>query len=92
MTTVRVPPVLRAATGGQKQVEVAGATVGEAIAGLTAAYPGLAGQLLDSKGSLNRFVNVYLNDQDIRYLQDLKTPVRESDTVVILPAMAGGAC
>ena len=91
MTTVRVPPVLRTATGGQKQVEVAGATVGEAIAGLTAAYPGLTGQLLDSSGGLNRFVNVYLNDTDVRHLEELATPVGERDTLVLLPAMAGGS-
>ena len=91
MTTVRVPPVLRTATGGLKQVEVGGDTVGEAIAGLTAAYPGLATQLLDAQGGLNRFVNVYLNDTDVRHLEELATPVGERDTLVLLPAMAGGA-
>ncbi|MFI5227252.1 MAG: MoaD/ThiS family protein [Candidatus Limnocylindrales bacterium] len=91
MTTVRVPPVLRPATGGLKQVEVGGDTVGEAIAGLTAAYPALATQLLDAQGGLNRFVNVYLNDTDVRHLDELATPVGERDTLVLLPAMAGGA-
>jgi sulfur-carrier protein len=91
MTTVRVPPVLRTAIGGLKQVEVGGDTVGEAIAGLTAAYPALATQLLDGQGGLNRFVNVYLNDTDVRHLDELATPVGERDTLVLLPAMAGGA-
>jgi molybdopterin synthase sulfur carrier subunit len=91
MTTVRVPPVLRTATGGLKQVEVGGATVGEAIAGLTAAYPSLTEQLLDAQGGLNRFVNVYLNETDVRHLDALATPIGERDTLVLLPAMAGGA-
>jgi sulfur-carrier protein len=91
MSTVRIPPVLRAAAGNQKQLEMGGATVGAVLQGLTAAHPGLRDQLLTADGELNRFVNVYLNDQDIRYLQALETPVEERDTVIILPAMAGGA-
>ncbi len=90
MSAVRIPPVLRAATGGQKQVAVDGSTVGEVIDGLIATYPSLAQQLLGADGSLNRFVNVFLNDTDIRHLDALATPVEERDTVVILPAMAGG--
>jgi len=91
MSVVRIPPVLRASTGGQKQVEVEGSTVREVIGGLVAAYPGLAQQLLSGDGDLNRFVNVFLNDTDVRHLQALDTPVAERDTVVLLPAMAGGA-
>ncbi len=91
VSIVRIPPVLRAATGGQKQVEVAGATVREVIDGLVAAHPGLAGQLLAEDGDLNRFVNVFLNDTDVRHLQALDTPVEPRDTVLLLPAMAGGA-
>ena len=91
MSVVRIPPVLRASTGGQKQVEVEGSTVREVIGGLVAAYPGLAQQLLAGDGDLNRFVNVFLNDTDVRHLQSLDTPVAERDTVVLLPAMAGGA-
>lgn len=83
--------MLRAATGGQKQVEVAGATVREVIDGLVAAHPALAGQLLAEDGDLNRFVNVFLNDTDVRHLQALDTPVEPRDTVLLLPAMAGGA-
>jgi molybdopterin converting factor small subunit len=91
MSMVRIPPVLRAQTGGLKQVDASGDTVGTVIASLTATYPGLAPQLLDERGGLNRFVNVYLNDTDVRHLQELATPVDERDTLLLLPAMAGGA-
>ncbi len=91
MSTVRIPPVLRTATGGQKQIEVAGGTVREVLDRLVAAHPGLAPQLLTSDGDLNRFVNVFLNEVDIRHLEGLDTPVAERDTIVLLPAMAGGA-
>ena len=90
MSLVRIPPVLRANAGGNKQVEVAGATVGEVLEALITQYPGLRSQLLTSEGELNRFVNVYLNDQDVRYLQERATPVAAGDTMIILPAMAGG--
>ncbi|HWP62524.1 MAG TPA: ubiquitin-like small modifier protein 1 [Candidatus Binatia bacterium] len=90
MSTVRIPPVLRPATGGAKQVEVAGATVGEALDALVAAYPALRAQLFGPDGQLNRFVNVYVNDTDVRHLEDTATPIGERDTIVILPAMAGG--
>lgn len=91
MSVVRIPPVLRSNVGGAKQVEISGATVGEVIEGLVAAYPGLRLQLLTPDGELNRFVNVYVNDQDVRYLQERATPVTERDSVIILPAMAGGS-
>jgi molybdopterin synthase sulfur carrier subunit len=90
MTTVRIPPVLRASAGGEKQVEVEAATVGEVIAALIARYPTLDGQLLTPDGELNRFVNVYVDGQDVRFLQERATPVGPTDTVIILPAMAGG--
>jgi molybdopterin converting factor small subunit len=90
MSTVRIPPVLRPATGGAKQVEVTGSTVGEALEALVAAHPSLRAQLLGPDGQLNRFVNVYVNDTDVRHLDDLATPIGERDTIVILPAMAGG--
>ena len=90
MSIVRIPPVLRASTGGQKQVEVAGGTVREVIGGLVATYPGLEPQHPPSDGDLNRFVNVFLNDTDVRHLQALETPVEDRDTVLLLPAMAGG--
>jgi MoaD family protein len=90
VTAVRIPPVLRASAGGQKQVEVAGSTVGEALESLVERYPSLREQLLTSEGTLNRFVNVYVNGRDVRYEQELATPLGPSDTLVLLPAMAGG--
>jgi molybdopterin converting factor small subunit len=91
MSTVRIPPVLRVSTGGQKLVETGGATVGEVLTTLVAAHPGLGAQLFGAAGDLNRFMNVFLNDTDIRHLQILATPVTERDTIVLLPAMAGGS-
>ncbi len=90
MSVVRIPPVLRPNVGGLKQVEVDGSTVGELLEALVVAYPGLRGQLFTPDGELNRFVNVYLNDEDVRVLDGLDTAVSDGDTVVILPAMAGG--
>jgi sulfur-carrier protein len=90
MTTVRIPPVLRAQVGDAKQVQASGSNVGEVIGALVEAHPGLREQLFTDDGSLNRFVNVYLNGQDVRYLAELETPVGEHDTLVLLPAMAGG--
>ena len=91
MSTVRIPPVLRVSTGGQKLVEIAGGTVGEVLTALVANHPGLAGQLFAADGELNRFMNVFLNDTDVRHLNALDTPVAARDTVLLLPAMAGGA-
>lgn len=90
MSTVRIPPTLRTATAGTKLVEVGGATVQEVVSNLVGLYPGLAPQLLGSDGSVNRFVNVFLNDTDVRHLDGLGTAVGERDSVVLLPAMAGG--
>lgn len=90
MSTVRIPPTLRTSTGGLKQVEVAGGTVREVVTGLVADYPALGPQLLDADGELNRFVNAFLNDTDVRHLQALETPIQDNDTLVLLPAMAGG--
>jgi molybdopterin synthase sulfur carrier subunit len=90
VSTVRIPQVLRAAAGGNKQLELAGASVGDLVQGLVAEYPSLRGQLLTDDGELNRFVNVYVNGQDVRYLDGLATPVGERDEVRLLPAMAGG--
>jgi sulfur-carrier protein len=91
MATVRIPPVLRAKTGGASEVEASGADVGEVLRALTDAHPGTAEQLFGEDGELNRYVNVYLNDEDVRVLDGLGTAVKDGDTVVILPAMAGGA-
>ncbi len=91
MTRVRIPPVLRAQVDGQKEVDGAGGTVGELIRDLVARHPGLGEQLLTADGGLHRFVNVYVNGQDVRYLDVLDTPVSDRDAVIILPAMAGGS-
>jgi sulfur-carrier protein len=90
MTPVRIPPVLRPAAGNQKQGDVSGTTVGEALDSLIGQFPGLRDQLITADGGLNRFVNVYVNGRDVRYEQELATPVGEKDTVILLPAMAGG--
>ena len=91
MANVKIPPVLRAQTGGQSEVSVGGGTVGEALKALAEEHPGTSEQLFSPEGELNRYVNVYLNDEDVRVLDGLETSVSDSDTVVILPAMAGGA-
>jgi molybdopterin converting factor small subunit len=91
MPNVKIPPVLRARTGGEAQVAAAGETVGEVLESLADAHPDTRDQLFGADGTLNRYVNVYLNDEDVRVLDGLDTAVAESDTVVILPAMAGGA-
>ena len=91
MSTVKIPTVLRPQVGGNKEVELAGSTVGEVVTALTAQYPSLKSQLLTAEGDLNRFVNVYVNGQDVRYLDGLATAVAERDEVRLLPAMAGGS-
>lgn len=90
MSSVRIPPVLRPHTGGARTVDAPGETVGDVLRGVAQEYPSLSEQLFDGD-DLHRYVNVYVNDQDIQYLQKLETPVRPSDTVIILPAMAGGS-
>jgi sulfur-carrier protein len=91
MATVKIPPVLRPAVSGMSEVEVQGSTVGEVLNGLAGQHPETQGQLFSEEGELNRFVNVYVNDEDVRVQQGLETGVGAADTVVILPAMAGGA-
>ena len=88
---VNLPTILRAHAGGAKTVTAEGSTVGEVLVALTAEYPGLSGQVLDDQGSLHKFVNVYLNDDDVRYLSGVDTPVAATDELSILPAVAGGA-
>jgi sulfur-carrier protein len=90
MATVKIPPVLRASVSGEKQVEASGANVGEVLRDLASSHPATSEQLFSADGQLNRYVNVYLNDEDVRVLDGLDTPVGEGDTLVILPAMAGG--
>jgi len=91
MTVVRLPPVLRQAAGGEREVTISGAsTVAEALDVLYEQHPALRRQIQTDDGSLHRFVNVYLNDEDVRLLDWLDTSVSEGDTLMILPAMAGG--
>ena len=91
MPTVKIPPVLRPSVSGKSEVELRGETVGEVLHSLARQYPDTADQLLSSDGELNRYVNVYVNDEDVRVQEGLDTAVRAADTVVILPAMAGGS-
>jgi len=86
---VRIPTILRSYTGGQKSVEGSGATLGELLTDLDGRYDGLRERLVDDAG-LRRFVNVYLNDEDVRFLGGLGAPVSDGDTVTVLPAVAGG--
>jgi molybdopterin converting factor small subunit len=88
--TVRVPTTLRTLTGGQAEVTVEGETVGDVFTGLEAAHPGFAERLLDDDGKLRRFVNVFVADDDVRFLQGLDTPVADGTEVSIIPAVAGG--
>jgi molybdopterin converting factor small subunit len=88
--TVRIPTPLRTATGGNATVELEGATVGEVLANLDAEHPGIGERLQGEDGQLRRFVNVFVDDEDVRFQQGLDTPVREGATVSIIPAVAGG--
>jgi molybdopterin synthase sulfur carrier subunit len=90
MSTVFIPAVLRPNVGGAKALELDGASIRDVVDALVAQHPSLGGQLLTEDGDLNRFVNVYVNGQDVRYLSGLDTPVAPSDEVRLLPAMAGG--
>ena len=91
MATIRIPPVLRPSVGGEREVSADGATVGEVLANLAEAHPETRSQLFGADGDLNRYVNVYLNDEDVRVLDGLETVVGSGDSLVILPAMAGGS-
>ena len=91
MATIKIPPVLRPSVGGEKEVQASGDDVGSLLSQLAEQHPATQTQLFGPDGSLNRYVNVYLNDEDVRVLDGLDTGVSEGDTIVILPAMAGGA-
>ena len=91
MATVKIPPVLRPSVGGEKEVQADGGNVGEVLRSLAEQHPATESQLFSEDGDLNRYVNVYLNDEDVRVLDGLDTQVTEGDAIVILPAMAGGA-
>jgi sulfur-carrier protein len=90
MATVRIPPVLRPAVGGEKELSADGASVGEILQQVAERHPDTQSQLFAAGGGLNRYVNVYLNDEDVRVLDGLDTAVSASDTLIVLPAMAGG--
>ena len=90
MARILIPTPLRQFAEKQNTVEVAGATVGEALAALTAKFPDLQKQIFNEEGKLRSFVNVYLNDEDIRYLKKDATPVEDADTLSIVPSIAGG--
>jgi len=87
---VRIPTILRKYTDGEKQVEGNGATLAELFTDLDVRHPGLRGGLVDDSGGLHRFVNVYVNDEDVRFLGAVDTAVSDGDVVTILPAVAGG--
>ncbi|HEX9775651.1 MAG TPA: MoaD/ThiS family protein [Actinomycetota bacterium] len=88
---VRVPTILRKHTGGEKAVPGSGSTLRELIDDLEARHPGMRAAVLTESGELHRFINMYLNDEDVRFLGSLETPVNDGDVVSILPAVAGGA-
>lgn len=88
--TVRLPTVLRPQANGQSTVSVDGANVGEVVEKLVADFPGLQSNLLDDDGKVRKFVNIYINDEDIRFMDKLETSVTDGDEVAILPAVAGG--
>jgi molybdopterin synthase sulfur carrier subunit len=88
--TVRIPTTMRPLSGGASTVEVEGATLRDVLSALDAAHPGFKDRLFDAGGDLHKFVNVFVSDDDVRYLQGLDTPVKAGDTVSLIPAVAGG--
>jgi MoaD family protein len=90
--TVRIPTILRAYTGGAAEVSVEGANLAEVIDALEGAYPGIRARVLDETGKLRRFVNVYVNDDDVRFAEGLATETKDGAAISIIPAVAGGRC
>ena len=90
MAKVRIPTPLRKLTQGNEEVLADGATIGALLADLEVKYPGIKEKICDDKGQVRRFVNIFQNDEDIRYLQNLETPIKDSDEISIVPAIAGG--
>ena len=90
MPTVRIPTPLRKLTNEVEEVQASGSTIGAVIDSLDQAFPGLKERICDEKGDIRRFVNVYVNDEDVRFLDDKATPVQEKDEISIVPAIAGG--
>jgi sulfur-carrier protein len=91
MIKVRIPTPLRPMTGGKSEVEIAGNTVSEIIENLGSAHPGIKERLYDEKGEVRRFINIYVNEEDIRFLTGKETPLKDGDEVSIIPAIAGGS-
>ncbi len=89
MATVRIPTPLRTLTGGKDEVEASGATIAELVADLEAKHPGIRDRLLDEKG-VRRFINIFVGDEDIRFLEGLKTELKGNEQISIVPAIAGG--
>jgi molybdopterin synthase sulfur carrier subunit len=90
MANIRIPTPLRKLTNGKEEVSVSGATIGAVIVGLEAQFPGIKERICDDQGQIRRFVNIFANDEDIRFLKNLETPVKDSDEISIVPAIAGG--
>lgn len=90
MAIVRIPTPLRKLTDGKEEVTASGATIAEVITALEQSYPGIKARICDDSGQVRRFVNIFTNDEDIRFLQNLDTPVSEKDEISIVPAIAGG--
>jgi molybdopterin converting factor small subunit len=88
--SVKVPTILRTYTGGSSDVTVTGANLAEALSSLDDQFPGIGARVLDDEGRLRRFVNVYVNDDDVRFLEDLQTPTPDGASISIIPAVAGG--
>jgi molybdopterin synthase sulfur carrier subunit len=91
MATVRIPTPLRKLTNGLEEVKASGGTIGAVITSLGSQYPGIKERICDDQGKVRRFVNIFKNDEDIRFLQNLDTPVAETDELSIVPAIAGGS-
>ena len=90
MATIRIPTPLRNFTRNQGEVRVSGSTVGEVLSNLDKDFPGIGTRLLDDSGAVRRYINIFHNDEDIRFLQELSTPVKDGDKISIIPAIAGG--
>ncbi len=90
MPTVRIPAPLRKLTGDQRMVQASGATLADLVADLDRRFPGIKGRIMNADGQVHSFVNIFVDDQDVRFLQGLATPLREETEIAIIPAMAGG--
>jgi molybdopterin synthase sulfur carrier subunit len=90
MPTVRIPAPLRKLTNNQEEVPATGTSLGDILDELNKTYPGFAERILDEQGEIRRFVNIFVNDEDVRFLQERNTPVKEADVISIVPAIAGG--